>query len=86
MAPDSKNEKGEKGGKGGHPYKREDGKGQTTFNPHRYCNKCGKCVLGFVSNKLSCCGSCGENLLAPMVGMIECKRCRNLVKGKFFIF
>jgi len=78
MAP----EKGKRKGKKSHPYKKDEGK--TEYNPNRYCNNCGKLVLGFVSTKQNFCGNCGENFQVAIPGMMECRNCRNLLKGNRF--
>ena len=80
MAPEKKNRKRGKAP----PYKKEGGPRE--FNPKRYCHKCGKLVLGFVTSKVNYCGSCGENFKSQVLGMVDCKRCRNLVKGILSFF
>ena len=80
MAPEKKNRKGMKP----HPYKKEEGAKE--YNPNRYCNKCGQLVLGFVKAKVNYCGTCGANFKTRIVGMVECKNCRNLLIGMLKIF
>jgi len=80
MAPEQKNRKRGKAP----PYKKEGGPRE--FNPKRFCHKCGKLVLGFVTSKVNYCGSCGENFKSQVLGMVDCKRCRNLVKGILSFF
>jgi len=80
MAPENNKKKGKKN----HPYKKDGAKNE--YNPNRYCNKCGKLVLGFVSKKQKFCGSCGHNFQIPIPGMVDCRNCRNLLNGNHIYF